>query len=163
MLPLYQGKYPLMATTDVKGVRFIAIDNSTYEINEAQLAFFKEQVTSGLPLVLLVHIPMYAPVKRISFGCGNSNWGAKNDSIFEIERRPKWPVAGHTQTTFYFHKEVFSAPNLLGVFAGHTHRFSMELIKGIPQIVTDDNASGGYLDVQFLSMEEKDKKLILES
>ena len=163
LFPLYQGKHPLMATTDVKGVRFIAIDNSTYEINEAQLIFFKEQVTSGLPLVLLVHIPMYAPGKRISFGCGNPNWGAENDRVFEIERRPKWPVAGHTQTTFDFHKEVFSSPNLLGVFAGHTHRFSMELIKGTPQIVTDDNASGGYLDIDFLPMEVEDKKLISES
>ena len=162
LLPLYQGKDPLMGTTDIKGVRFIAIDNSTYEINEAQLAFFKEQVSSGLLLVLLVHIPMYAPGKSISFGCGNPNWGAENDGVFELERRPKWPEAGHTQTTFDFHKEVFSAPNLLGVLAGHTHRFSMELIKGTPQIVTDDNASGGYLDIDFLPMEVKDKKLILE-
>jgi len=163
LLPLYQGKDPLMATIDVKGVRFIAIDNSTYEINKAQLAFLKEQIASGLPLVLLVHIPMYAPGKPVWFGCGNPNWGAENDKGFKVERRPKWPETGHTQTTFDFHKEVFCAPNLLGVFAGHTHRFSMELIKGTPQIVTDDNASGGYLDVQFLSMEEKDKKLILES
>lgn len=163
LLPLYQGKHPLMATTDVKGVRFIAIDNSTYQINEDQLAFFREQVASGLPLVLLVHIPMYAPGKRISFGCGNPNWGAANDTNFEIERRPKWPEAGHTQTTFDFHKEVFSATNLLGVFAGHTHGFSMELVKGIPQIVTDDNASGGYLDVQFLPLENKDRELISES
>jgi len=28
-----------------------------------------------MPLVLLVHIPLYAPGKSISFGCGNPNWG----------------------------------------------------------------------------------------
>jgi DNA repair exonuclease SbcCD nuclease subunit len=161
LLPLYQGNHPLMAAYDIKGIRFLAIDNSTYEINEEQLTFFEEQVASGMPLVLLVHIPMYAPGKNISFGCGNPNWRADTDRNFELERRPRWPENGHTQTTLNFHKKVFTAPNLLGIFAGHIHRNSIEIIKGKPQIVADDNASGGYLDVSFLPMDEKDKKLIL--
>jgi DNA repair exonuclease SbcCD nuclease subunit len=160
LLPLYQGNHPLMAAYDVKGLRFLAIDNSTYQINKEQLSFFKEQVASGIPLVLLVHIPMYAPGKKISFGCGNPNWGAATDPGFEIERRPKWPESGHTQTTFNFHREVFNASNLLGIFAGHIHRNSIEVIKGKPQIVSDDNANGAYLDIDFLPMEEKDNKLI---
>jgi predicted phosphodiesterase len=160
LLPLYQGNHPLMAAYDVKGVRFLAIDNSTYQINDEQLVFFKEQVASGIPLVLLVHIPMYAPGKKISFGCGNPNWGAATDPGFNIERRPQWPESGHTQTTLNFHKEVFNAPNLLGIFAGHIHRNSIEMIKGKPQIVTDDNASCGYLDIDFLPMKENDKNLI---
>ena len=160
LLPLYQGNHPLMAAYDVKGVRFLAIDNSTYQINEEQLVFFKEQVASGIPLVLLVHIPMYAPGKKISFGCGNPNWGAATDLGFKVERRPQWPESGHTQTTLNFHKEVFKAPNLVGIFAGHIHRNSIEMIKGKPQIVTEDNASGGYLDIDFLPMKENDKNLI---
>lgn len=160
LLPLYQGNHPLMAVYDIKGIRFLAIDNSTYQINKEQLAFFIEQVDSGMPLVLLVHIPMYAPGKKILFGCGNPNWGAATDRNFELERRPKWPEKGHTQTTLNFHKKVFSAPNLLGIFAGHVHQNSIEMIKGKPQIVADDNASGGYLDINFLPMDEKDKKLI---
>ncbi len=160
LLPLYQGNNPLMAAYDIKGIRFLAIDNSTYQINEEQLAFFKAQVASGMPLVLLVHIPMYAPGKKISFGCGNPNWGAATDRNFTIERRPKWPESGHTQTTLDFHKKVFSAPNLLGIFTGHIHRNSIEMIKGKPQIVADDNASGGYLEINFLPIDERDKKLI---
>ena len=160
LLPLYQGNHPLMAAYNVKGVRFLAIDNSTYQINKDQLDFLKEQVASGDPLVLLVHIPMYAHGKSKSFGCGNPNWGAATDTNFKLERRPKWPESGHTQTTLDFHKEVFDASNLLGIFTGHIHRNSIEIIKGKPQIVTDDNASGGYLDIDFLPMDEKDKRLI---
>ena len=160
LLPLYQGNHPLMAAYDLKGIRFLAIDNSTYQINDEQLAFFKKQVASNVPLVLLVHIPMYAPGKSIGFGCGNPDWGASSDQNHELEGRLKWPETGHTKTTFDFHKVVFSAPNLLGVFAGHIHRFSVESIKGKPQIVTDDNASGGFLDVNFLPLEPKDKSLI---
>ncbi len=160
LLPLYQGNDPLMAAYDVKGVRFLAIDNSTYEINADQLTFFNEQVASGVPLVLLVHIPMYAPGKRISFGCGNPNWGAATDVNFELERRPKWPEGGHTQTTLDFYRAVFDAPNLLGIFAGHIHRDSIEIVKGKPQLVADDNASGAYLDIDFLPMEKKDQLLL---
>ena len=161
LLPLYQGNDPLKAAYDIKGIRFLAIDNSTYQISEEQLAFFIEQAASGMPVVLLVHIPMYAPGKKISFGCGNPNWGAATDRNFELERRPKWPESGHTKTTLNFHKRVFNSPNLLGIFTGHVHRNSIEMIKGKPQIVADDNASGGYLDINFLPMDERDKKLIL--
>ena len=157
LMPLYQGNNPLMAAYDIKGIRFLAIDNSTYEISDEQLSFFSEQVTSGLPIVLLIHIPMYAPGKKISFGCGNPFWGAATDRNFELERRPKWPEDGHTKTTFEFYRKVFDSPNLMGIFAGHIHRNSIEIIKGKPQIVSDDNASGGYLNIDFVPLEENYK------
>jgi DNA repair exonuclease SbcCD nuclease subunit len=158
LIPLYQGNNPLMAAYDIKGIRFLAIDNSTYEINDEQLSFFSKQVESGLPLVLLVHIPMYAPGKKISFGCGNPFWGATTDRNFELEKRPKWPKNGHSKTTFEFHKKVFDSSNLIGVFAGHIHRNSIEIIKGKPQIVSDDNASGAYLDIDFTPLKKSIKK-----
>ncbi len=159
--PLYQGNNPLMAKYDIKGIRFLAIDNSTYEINNEQLDFFSEQIETGLPFVLLVHIPMYAPGKNISFGCGNPFWGAANDRNFQLERRPRWPESGHTQITFDFYNKVFNASNLIAIFSGHKHRNSVEFIKGKPQLVSDDNASGGYLDIDFLPLEKEYKKLIL--
>ena len=157
LMPLYQGNNPLMAAYDIKGIRFLAIDNSTYEINDEQLIFFSEQVASGLPLVLLIHIPMYAPGKKISFGCGNPFWGASTDLNFELERRPKWPENGHTKTTFEFYKKVFNSSNVMGIFAGHIHQNSIEIINGKPQIVSDDNANGAYLDIDFMPLEEKYK------
>ena len=158
LMPLYQGNNPLMAAYDIKGIRFLAIDNSTYEINNEQLIFFSEQVSSGLPVVLLVHIPMYAPGKKISFGCGNPFWGASTDRNFELERRPKWPESGHTKTTFEFYKKVFDSSNVMGIFAGHIHQNSIEIVKGKPQIVSDDNASGAYLDIDFTPLKKSIKK-----
>jgi predicted phosphodiesterase len=142
LLPLYQSQNPLMAAYDIKGVRFLAIDNSTYQISAEQLEFFRKQVQTGIPLVLLVHIPFYATGRSVGFGCGHPDWGAATDKNYEIERRPKWPEAGHTSATMDFYYEVFNAPNLLAVFAGHIHRPSFEQINGTPQFVADDNASG---------------------
>ena len=154
LLPLYQGNNPLMAAYDIKGIRFLAIDNSTYEINKDQLEFFSSHADSGLPLVLLVHIPMYAPGKKISYGCGNPNWNASTDRNYNLERRPRWPEEGHSQITFDFYKKVFNTSNLLGIFTGHIHKTSIEITKGKPQIVSDDNASGGYLEIDFLPLEK---------
>ena len=147
--PLYQGKHPLMAYYDVGEIRFLAIDNSHYQILPEQLAFLRAQVKTGRPLVLTLHIPLFAPGRPRGFGCGHPDWGADSDRNFELERRPRWPESGHTETTFDFRREVFTAPNVLGVFAGHTHRPSVDVMNGIPQIVTDDNASAAYLDVEF--------------
>lgn len=160
LLPLYQGKNPLMASHNLNGIRFVTIDNSTYQISKEQLIFFRNQVEQNIPMVLIMHIPLYAPGKSMGFGCGHPEWGAENDRNFELERRPQWPKKGQTNTTFQFHREVFEAPNLLGVFAGHIHQSSMVLIKGKPQFVADDNASGAYWDVHFNPMLQKDKKLL---
>ena len=47
----------------------------------------------------------------------------------------------------------FLKPNLIGIFSGHIHQNSIEIIKGKPQIVSDDNASGGYLELKSIPLE----------
>ena len=148
--PMYQGRHPLMAACEVHDIRFLAIDNSQYEILPEQLRFFREQVRSGRPLILLVHIPLYAPGRPIGFGCGHPDWGAASDPGYELERRPRWPESGHTEVTMDFHREVFESDTLLGIFAGHIHRQSLDVVNGIPQFVTNANAVGAFMDVSFV-------------
>jgi predicted phosphodiesterase len=155
LMPLYDNSAmgpadsPLMMSSSINGVRIVALDNSNYQITDAQLAYFRDQAASGQPLLLLVHIPLYAPHRSMGFGCGHPEWGAATDKNFELERRERWPEAGHTSATMEFHKTVFSTPNLLGVLAGHIHRPSVDVVHGIPQVVTGHNATGAYLRVEF--------------
>jgi len=151
LAPLYHGADPMMSAKDLHGVRLLMLDNSTYEVSPAQLTFFREQVLSGKPLVLFVHIPLYAPGRPLGFGCGHPDWGAHSDRGFELERRVKWREGGHTESTLAFHREVFAAGNLLGVFAGHTHRASVDVVNGVPQCVTDANATGAFLLLDFVA------------
>ena len=148
--PLYQNQPPLMSSRDLGGVRVVAIDNSTYTILPEQLEFFRREAAGGRPMILLVHIPLYAPGRPVGFGCGHPQWGAAADRHFEIERRPRWPESGPDETTLAFHREVFAAPNLLGVFAGHAHRASLDVVGGVPQFVTAANALGAWLDLEIL-------------
>jgi hypothetical protein len=86
----------------------------------------------------------------LGYGCANPQWGEQSDKGFEIERREKWRKGGHTQTTFSFYDEVFKAPNLLAIFAGHTHRPALDIKNNIPQIVSGHNATGYYTEIELI-------------
>lgn len=150
LLPLYQQQNPFMQVTELQGVRIVILDNSNYQITTEQLQFFKQQLQYGQPVVLMVHIPLYAPGRSVGFGCGHPEWNAKSDKNFELERRERWPETGHTKATMDFHHTVFNAPNVLGVIAGHIHRPSLDIINGIPQVVSEANARGACLEVEFI-------------
>lgn len=147
---LHQGANPLMSVRVVGDVRVVMLDNSNYEILPEQLEFFRAEVRSGKPMLLMVHIPLYAPGRPLGFGCGHPEWGARNDRGYELERRERWRESGHTEVTRAFHREAFQAANLLGVFAGHVHRPSLDVVNGIPQFVTEANAVGAWLEIEVL-------------
>jgi len=152
LLPMYQGKKPMFASYDFNGIRFVCIDNSTYEILPEQLTFFKKQVQLDMPIVLLMHIPLYMPGRPIGYGCANPEWCEVHDTNFKIERREKWEKGGHTKVTFDFYDEVFNAPNLVSILTGHIHRAAIDIKNGIPQIVSGLNAAGYYTDIKIDSI-----------
>ena len=116
----------------------IMIDNSTYEILPEQLEFLEQELSDGVPIFLGCHIPLYVPGRDIFFGCGHPCWNAENDPFWEIEKREKWRIAGHTETTFLFHKLVMENPNIFGIFAGHIHKFSLDILPGMFQAVSSN-------------------------
>ena len=147
--PLYQGRNPMMSTVDLGGIQAVMIDDSVYEILPEQLDFWRQQVQNGRPTILCMHIPLYAPGRGVGYGCGHPDWNATTDHNYEIERRPRWPENGHTKVTFDFYREVFSTPNLLGVFAGHIHEASVDVVHNIPQFVIPTNCNGNYAVAEF--------------
>ncbi len=154
LLPLYKGDNPLFYAVDVKGVRVLVIDNSTYEISDEQLAFFQEQARTGLPLLLMMHIPLYMPGRGVGYGCGHPDWNRANDGGYQLERREPWPEEGHTATTMKFREEVLDTPHLLAVFSGHIHQQTLDVSSNnLPLFVGKPNFSGNYYNVSILPME----------
>ena len=154
LLPMYQQENPMMGVRELHGVKIITLDNSNYEITAEQLDFFNEHTKTDKPILLMVHIPLFAPGRSIGFGCGHPQWGAATDENYELERRHQWPKQGHSSTTMQFYSKVFSSPNLIGILAGHIHKQSLDVINGIPQVVTDANAVGAFLEVEFIPGEQ---------
>lgn len=152
LISLYQERNPLFFSITIKGVKLIAIDNSTYEISSEQLAFFQQEAASGLPLILVMHIPLYMPGRPVNYGCAHPDWKKENDKLYELERREPWREEGHTKTTMQFREEVLKTSNLLGVFAGHIHKQSLDVVDGLPLFVVKENASGNYYNIKIIPL-----------
>ncbi|WP_104384652.1 metallophosphoesterase [Sphingobacterium sp. HMA12] len=151
LLSLYQGNNPLYYAVDIKGIRVVIIDNSTYEISPEQLTFFNQQVAAGVPFILVMHIPLYVPGRPVNYGCAHPEWNKAHDKLYELERRAAWPEKGHTQTTMAFRQKVLNASNLLGVFTGHIHQQTLDVIGNLPLFVAKENASGNYYHIKIIS------------
>lgn len=151
--PLYpEDANPLVYSVNIKGVKLLLVDDSIYEILPEQLEIVRKELASGEPVALFMHIPLFAPGRGVGFGVGHPNWNASTDRNFEIERRPRWPEGGHTETTFAFRNEVLTAPNLLGVFTGHIHRQSLDICKGKPLHVAPAAVDGSTVTIDILPM-----------
>ncbi len=150
LLPMFQGNNPLCYSKEIKGVRFLFVDNGIYEILPEQLAFIEKEIATGKPLVLMMHIPLYAEGRNVFSGCGHPDWNAAHDPYYPIERREQWPAEGHTEVTMKFYDSVLNAPNMMCIFAGHLHPQSMDMINGVPQFMVPANANAGYYDFQII-------------
>ena len=147
LLPLYAGRNPLCYAETHCGIKFILIDNSIYQILPEQLDFLRDQLSDGSPAILAMHIPLYLPDHNSDYPCGNPQWG-KDDPYYQIERRERWPESGPSQTTLDFRLLAHSAPNVLGIVAGHTHRFDMARINGRFQLVVAWGGAPAVLDLR---------------
>ncbi|MBR5680245.1 MAG: metallophosphoesterase, partial [Clostridia bacterium] len=137
-LPLYNGNDPLQYAYEVNGIKVIMIDNSVYEILPGQLEFIRRELADGKPAILGCHIPLYLPLPGknvVGYGCGHPDWCAATDPYWQIERRERWHEQGQSRETFDFHREILQAENLLGIVAGHTHRFCIDCFGGKFQAV----------------------------
>lgn len=152
LLSLFQGKNPSGYVVDVNGIQLLILDTSTYDVLPEQMKLTKSVITSGKPFILMMHIPMYAPSRPISYGIGHPQWGAATDRNFKIERRERWPEQGHTQIDYDFYDMITKAPNLLASFTGHVHRNGVDIIEGKPHFTVEANANGGYYEVVIMPM-----------
>ena len=151
--PLYpSGANPLCYSVKVKGVKLLFIDDSIYEMLPEQLEFVQKELATMEPTAAFMHVPLYAPGRSVAFGVGNPNWNASTDGNYKIERRPRWPEKGHTETTYAFRDALLNAPNLIGVFQGHIHRQSLDICEGKPLHVTPSASDGSTTSIEILPM-----------
>lgn len=149
LISLYQGLDPLNYAVEINGIRILMIDNSVYEILPEQLSFLEQELSDGKNTIVACHIPFHLPgLDRgvTSYGCGHPLWGADSDPYFEIEQRERWSEKGLSQTCFEFCRKVLTAENVLGIVAGHTHRYMLDTFHNRFQLVVSSK-SGCMLDL----------------
>jgi len=154
LTPFYAGADPHASAADVRGVRFVMIDNSTYQVDDGQLSFFREQIDTNLPVVLVVHIPLSVSTLRASRRgkplSGDPAWGAETDRNWETERRERWPTTGNLPSTKDFLADVAAAPQVVAVLCGHIHEARVDPVSATAnQYVVAPGYAGGCRVLHF--------------
>ncbi len=153
LMALYQKQNPMYYAQVIHGVNFVFIDNSAFEITQEQLTFFREQTGKGLPIILSMHVPVYFWGHNIDYGCGHPGWNRKNDIYYEIERREPWPENGFTETTYQFRNLVLNSPEVIGIYAGHTHEEAIDFFKEKLQYVVAANYNNKDVLIHFIPVD----------
>ena len=112
LLPLYRGRRPHAGSLDLGGVRFVAIDNSTRQVDAEQLAFFDRALAGGLPVVLLTHMPFRLPGDTAAHRAPPPSSGQPIPLCGDPESDP---------ATDDFIGRLLAARNLVAVLCGHIH------------------------------------------
>ncbi|CAJ1426152.1 unnamed protein product, partial [Effrenium voratum] len=76
------------------GLRVVCIDNSNFQIDEAQLRSFELFSKQSDPFVLVLHIPIFFPASPgwgINDLMAHPAWGAQSDQNSDLEQRKPWP------------------------------------------------------------------------
>jgi len=156
LVPLYSGD-PSHSSVDIGNLRFVAIDNATSQVDEAQLEFFRQQAATPFPLVLLCHVPLALPSLRedgLRPLCGDPIWGAATDRNWEIERRQRWPESGNAPSTTAFYETIAHTPNLIAILTGHIHMDRVDPIHDTAfQYATSAGIDGSFRLFTFLPLE----------
>eukprot|EP00746_Dinoflagellata_sp_MGD_P077463 gnl/MRDRNA2_/MRDRNA2_31077_c0_seq1.p1 gnl/MRDRNA2_/MRDRNA2_31077_c0~~gnl/MRDRNA2_/MRDRNA2_31077_c0_seq1.p1 ORF type:complete len:428 (+),score=53.59 gnl/MRDRNA2_/MRDRNA2_31077_c0_seq1:160-1443(+) len=110
------------------GLLVVCIDNSNFQVDDEQLAFFVTMLIRNQPMVLVMHIPIVFPglpnwpVQEVM---GHPKWGRRSDPSADLEGRLPWPSTGEmpnrTDDFIKAVKEAAESEKLLAVLTGHTH------------------------------------------
>ena len=135
------GMNPFFNAHVYGGVNFVAIDDSNHQAEDWQTELLRKEAEKGLPIVLLVHAPLFEEslyVRGLEHGKGKSAYiiGCDEEHLkpySEAHARDQRP----TEATKRFVDYVNSEPLIKAVVAGHVHfNFESILPGGAVQYVT---------------------------
>ncbi|MDF2439238.1 MAG: hypothetical protein JWN98_222 [Abditibacteriota bacterium] len=133
--PLLDGHAACQRHT-IGGIQFLSFDNSTYQVDEEQLAFARQHLQSGIPSVVLLHIPLSVPTLRAPT---LARWQAPiliADPDWDRESRHRWETSEDSATTIEFARTVTTSEDLVAVLCGHIH---------FPQVDSLSNRAAQYV------------------
>lgn len=125
----------------INGVNFVALDNSYYLVEEWQLVRLRAEVEKGLPVVLLVHTPLYSE-ETLAYlrerGAGNP---AYLMSVPEERMRDYSPDRYEQQlqdeTTGKAYEYITNCEGIRAILTGHLHEdFEADVTPQLRQYVT---------------------------
>ena len=110
------------------GVKFIAIDNSFHTIEQWQLDKFKEEIADGVPIILVMHVPVYAPdifefqMNKLDYPHPAWLMAVPEEIMAEYNYEQQWiDEQKANDATNEFYDLIVSTPNVKAIVTGHDH------------------------------------------
>ena len=137
---------PQCQVKEIGGVKLIALDNSNYQISMAQMDFVKEQLETGMPCLLFIHIPIFirSLLKPVLERWKTPLMMAATEGWTEESRAAK-PEFLPNQMTLEFYRYLTdgASDNIAAIFCGHVHFSHADAYRtGRFQYVTDAGFDG---------------------
>ncbi len=129
------------ASRIIGGVNLVTIDNSYYQFTTNQLEFFMQEIQKGLPIILLMHVPIYTEKLY------NSRIYEKKEKRSALIAQPKNCPTKEEQAskeTLKFIEYLKKQTLVKAVIAGHYHYSFEDVLYGnVMQYVT----GGGFYGI----------------
>lgn len=110
------------------GVKFIAIDNSLHNIEQWKLDRFREEIADGMPAILALHVPVYAPdifefqMKKLDHPHPAWLMAVPEAVMQEYHYEAAWiEEQKANDATKEFYDLIVSSPNIKAIVVGHDH------------------------------------------
>ena len=102
-------------------LQLLLVDNANYQIDEEQLAFLSQHMSSEQPTVLLSHIPISLPTLRPAVVANLDRPLVLADPDWSEEGRAKVGNIPDTKATLEFVRIVQQSKHLAASICGHVH------------------------------------------
>ena len=130
------------------GVKFIAIDNSSHKIEQWQLDRFREEIADGMPVILALHVPVYAQdifefqINKLNYPHPAWLMAVPEEVMEEYNYEDAWiEEQKANDATIEFYNLIVSTPNIKAIVVGHDHaHFVSQLTPELKQymVATDE-------------------------
>ena len=128
------------------GINFVGVDDGYYQFDADQLEKLKLEVKKGLPIVLMIHNPLYtedlyAFSMKVHEGKSCAFLTGVPEALMGDYTEYRYRQQHADQETLEFIQYVYSQPLIRAVLAGHIHVNAETILpSGIPQYIV----GGGY-------------------
>ena len=118
-------------------VNFIALDNGYYTFEPEQFAFLKAEAEKGLPMVLMMHTPLYDPaLYEIMMGrCPCAYLAGVPEELMRCYPEDRYIQQMADEATLEMMEYIANEPLVKAILAGHIHANCETVYAGrIPQL-----------------------------
>ena len=128
-----------MSSRIINGVNFVALDNGYYIFEEEQFTFLKNEAEKGLPVILLMHTPLYEKnlYDVMMSRCDCAYLMGVPEKLTECYPEDRREQQSADELTKRMIEYIADEKLIKGIIAGHEHiNYEGLFAERIPQIIT---------------------------